>query len=61
LLFMYQQVLGRDLEFMAGFDRAQRRQRVPVVLSREEVQRAGSPLPAVSSNGGRPQGLARTE
>jgi integron integrase len=45
LLFMYQQVLGRDLEFMAGFDRAQRRQRVPVVLSREEVQRLLAAVP----------------
>ena len=45
LLFMYQQVLGRELDFMAGFDRAQRRQRVPVVLSREEVQRLLAAVP----------------
>ena len=45
LLFMYQKVLGRDLEFMAGFERAQRRQRVPVVLSREEVQRLLTAVP----------------
>jgi hypothetical protein len=34
LLFMYQKVLGRELDFMAGFDRAQRRKRVPVVVDR---------------------------
>jgi integron integrase len=45
LLFMYQKVLGRELEFMEGFDRAQRRQRVPVVLSREEVQRLLTAVP----------------
>ena len=45
LLFMYQKVLGRDLEFMEGFERAQRRQRVPVVLSREEVQRLLTAVP----------------
>ncbi len=45
LLFMYQKVLGRELEFMAGFDRAQRRQRVPVVLSREEVRRLLTAVP----------------
>ena len=39
LLFLYQKVLGRELGLLAGFDRAQRRQKVPVVLSREEVQR----------------------
>ena len=39
LLFMYQKVLGRELEFLAGFDRAQRREKIPVVLSRDEVQR----------------------
>src|SRR5208283_250236 len=45
LLFMYQKVLGRELEFMAGFDRAQRRQRVPVVLSRGEVRRLLTAVP----------------
>ena len=45
LLFMYQKVLGRELEFMEGFDRAQRRRRVPVVLSREEVQRLLTAVP----------------
>ena len=39
LLFMYQKVLGRELTFMEGFERAQRRPKVPVVLSKEEVQR----------------------
>ena len=39
LLFLYQKVLGRKLPLLEGVERAQRRQRVPVVLSREEVQR----------------------
>jgi len=45
LLFMYQKVLGRELTFMEGFDRAQRRPKVPVVLSKEEVQRLLSAVP----------------
>jgi site-specific recombinase XerD len=45
LLFMYQKVVGREMEFMGGFDRALRRQRVPVVLSREETQRLLSAVP----------------
>jgi integron integrase len=45
LLFMYQKVLGRELDFLEGFDRAQRRPRVPVVLSRDEVQRLLTAVP----------------
>ena len=45
LLFMYQKVLGRELTFMEGFDRAQRRPKVPVVLNKEEVQRLLSAVP----------------
>ena len=45
LLFMYQKVLGRELTFMEGFDRAQRREKMPVVLSREEVQRLLTAVP----------------
>ena len=45
LLFMYQKVLGRELTFMEGFDRAQRRPKVPVVLSKKEVQRLLSAVP----------------
>ncbi len=33
LLFLYRHVLDRGMEFVEGFDRAQRSQRVPVVLS----------------------------
>jgi integron integrase len=39
LLFLYRQVLGIDLPWMASVVRAKRPQRVPVVLSHEEVQR----------------------
>jgi integron integrase len=46
LLFMYQKVLGRELGFLEDFDRAQRRHRMPVVLSREEVQRLLTAVPA---------------
>jgi integron integrase len=37
LLFMYRDVLGLDLPWMADIVRAKRPQRLPVVLSREEV------------------------
>jgi integron integrase len=39
LLFVYREVLKIDLPWMAGIVRAKRPRRVPVVLSREEVQR----------------------
>lgn len=37
LLFLYKQVLGLDLTWMDGVVRAKRSQRVPTVLSREEI------------------------
>lgn len=37
LLFLYKQVLGLDLAWMDGVVRAKRSQRVPTVLSREEI------------------------
>jgi integron integrase len=39
LLFLYRQVLGIELPWMEGVVRAKRPQRVPTVLSREEVTR----------------------
>ena len=39
LLFLYRAVLGIDLPWMEGIVRAKRPQRVPLVLSRDEVQR----------------------
>jgi integron integrase len=45
LLFLYQKVLGRELGFLEGFARAQRRQKMPVLLSREEVQRLLTAVP----------------
>src|ERR1017187_3969442 len=45
LLFMYQKVLGRELTFMEGFDRAQRRHRMAAVLSRAEVPRPVAAVP----------------
>lgn len=39
LLFLYRQVLGIELPWMEGVVRAKRPQRVPAVLSREEVTR----------------------
>src|SRR6185312_8467587 len=38
LVFMYREVLNRDLEELASFERARRPARVPVVLSREEMR-----------------------
>jgi integron integrase len=37
LLFLYREVLGRDLDWLEGLVRAKRPQRLPVVLSRAEV------------------------
>lgn len=39
LLFLYREVLGLDLPWMEGVTRAKRPQRLPVVLSRAEVDR----------------------
>lgn len=39
VLFFFKQVLGRELEWMNDVARARRSQHLPVVLSREEVQR----------------------
>ncbi|HWD92324.1 MAG TPA: integron integrase [Verrucomicrobiae bacterium] len=38
LIFLYRQVLGRDLGELGRFERAKRPARTPVVLSREEVR-----------------------
>ncbi len=47
LLFLYRAVLGREIEGIDGAVRAPRPQRLPVVLSREEVRRVLVELPAV--------------
>lgn len=39
LLFLYREVLDRDLPFIEGIERAKRPQRVPTVLTSEEVRR----------------------
>jgi integron integrase len=39
LVFLYREVLGRELGELGEFERAQRRERVPVVLTRQEVER----------------------
>jgi integron integrase len=38
LLFLYREVVGGELGWVDGFERAHRSRRVPVVLSREEVE-----------------------
>lgn len=38
LVFLYEQVLGQPLGHMAGLKRVQHRERIPVVLTREEVR-----------------------
>jgi integron integrase len=38
LLFLYRVVLGRELEFVDGIERAKRPRHVPTVLTREEAQ-----------------------
>jgi len=44
LLFLYQQVLGRELKSITGVERVTRPARVPVVLSKEEVRAVLSQL-----------------
>jgi len=39
LVFLYREVLGRELGELGEFERARRRERVPVVLTRQEVER----------------------
>jgi len=46
LLFLYRHVLGRGLEFVEGFERAQRNRRMPVVLTKAEVRRLLAAVPA---------------
>ena len=46
LLFLYRHVLGREVGVLEGVERARRSKRVPVVLSKAEVQRLLAALPA---------------
>jgi integron integrase len=39
LLFLYREVIGGEMDWVDGFEQAQRSRRVPVVLTREEMQR----------------------
>ncbi len=39
LLFLYREVLGGEMAWVDGFERAKRSQRVPMVLSQDEVRR----------------------
>lgn len=45
LVFLYRHVVGREFELLAGVERARRSVRVPVVLSKAEVQRLLAALP----------------
>ena len=45
LLFLYREVLGVDLPYVDGMERAKRPARVPTVLTREGVRRVLSRLP----------------
>jgi hypothetical protein len=38
ILFLYRRVLGRELGWLSGVERAQRPERLPVVLTRSEVR-----------------------
>ena len=44
LLFLYREVLSRELEYVDGIERAKRPQRVPTVLTREEARMVMSRL-----------------
>lgn len=39
LVFLYRDVMGQDVPWISGVERAKRPQRIPVVLTRDEVQR----------------------
>ncbi len=45
LLFLYRHVLDRGVEFVEGFERARRSQRVPVVLTKGEMERWLAAMP----------------
>ena len=45
LLFLYRHVLDRGLEFVEGFERARRPARVPVVLTKGEMERWLAAMP----------------
>ena len=45
LLFLYRHVLDRGMEFVEGFERARRSQRVPVVLTKGEMERWLAAMP----------------
>ena len=45
LVFLYRHVIGREFGLLEGVERAKRLQRVPVVLSKAEVQRLWPALP----------------
>jgi len=47
LLFLYREVVGGDLEWVEGFERAERSRRVPVVLAPGEVQVLLAQLPGI--------------
>ena len=47
LLFLYREVLGRELARVEGIERAKRPQRVPTVLTRDEVRRVLSHITGV--------------
>lgn len=47
LLFLFKEVLGRELSMVSGVVRAKRPQRLPVVLTREEVRRLLSAMSGV--------------
>jgi len=46
LLFLYQQVLDRKLDYLAGVERVKRPPKLPVVLTRKEAQLVIAHLPA---------------
>ena len=53
MLFLYREVLGVEMEWVDDFEQAQRSRRIPVVLSREEIQKLLKELTGVQSLIGR--------
>lgn len=49
LLFLYREVMGVELEWVDGFEQAQRSRRIPVVLTQEEISKLMRQLTGVQA------------
>ena len=61
LLFLYREVIGRDLGTISGVVRARKKRRLPVVLTRDEVRAVLSHLSGVIQSPGQQFSLIRND